>query len=68
MLERLALIREAEDLAHNPPPRLEDAVRELRRQWKRVGPVPKAQSDYVWERFNQGCDQAMAAGVPTETE
>jgi hypothetical protein len=55
---KLALIAEAEALANDPGSHQEDAVIGLRGRWKRIGPVPRAQSDYVWERFNAACDAA----------
>ncbi len=29
----------------------------LQKQWKRIGPVPRKQSDEVWKRFRGACDQ-----------
>jgi hypothetical protein len=29
---------------------------ELQKQWKKVGPVPRKQSDEVWNRFRAACD------------
>ena len=29
----------------------------LQKQWKKVGPVPKKQSDEVWKRFRTACDE-----------
>ncbi len=58
-LERkLELIGEAESLAGKSlsPEHLQEAVRDLHRKWRRIGPVPRAQADYVWERFNQACN------------
>ena len=56
---KLALIAEAEELALAPGADQEDAVSKLRANWKRIGPVPRAQSDYVWDRFNEACDTAL---------
>lgn len=28
----------------------------LQKQWKKIGPVPKKQSDQVWKRFRSACD------------
>jgi len=55
---KLALIADAEELAKDPGGHQQGAVSALRGQWKRIGPVPRAQSDYVWERFNAACDAA----------
>ena len=56
---KLALIASAEELAHTPGSQNENKINELFRQWKRIGPVPRAQSDYVWERFSTACDTAV---------
>ncbi|HAO99939.1 MAG TPA: hypothetical protein DCQ83_07855 [Fibrobacteres bacterium] len=61
---KLALIADAEELAHDPGSHNTDTVRKLFQQWKRIGPVPRAQSDYVWERFSTACDTAV--GKTTE--
>lgn len=55
---KLALIADAEALAKDPGAHQQGAVSALRGQWKRIGPVPRAQSDFVWERFNAACDAA----------
>lgn len=47
---KLGLIEEAESLANNPEGAANRA-RALQREWRRIGPVPRAQSDYVWRRF-----------------
>lgn len=57
--EKLALIAHAEELALDPARRHEASVEELRRDWKRIGPVPRAQSDYVWDRFHAACEAAV---------
>ena len=33
-----------------------DAIKGLQRQWKDIGPVPRAKSDSVWRRFRKACD------------
>lgn len=59
-LERkLDLIAEAEELARNPGPGTARRAEQLQREWKRIGAVPRAQSDYVWRRFQ---DAMLAAG------
>lgn len=59
-LERkLDLIAEAEDLARNPGPGAARRAEQLQREWKRIGAVPRAQSDYVWRRFQ---DAMIALG------
>ena len=56
---KLALISEADELAMNPGPHNLETVRKMFQEWKRIGPVPRAQSDYVWERFSSACDTAV---------
>ena len=31
-------------------------LRDLQRQWKEIGPVPKEKSDELWQRFRMACD------------
>ena len=59
---KLALIEEAEALASASPEAAAQKVRVLQRDWRRIGPVPRAQSDYVWRRFNAACD--AVGGTP----
>jgi len=35
-------------------------IKELQGQWKKIGPVPRAQSDAVWKRFRKACDAFFA--------
>jgi hypothetical protein len=59
-LERkLELIEEAEALARNPGQDSSRRAAGLQNEWRRVGAVPRAQSDYVWRRFMDACNQAM---------
>ncbi len=55
---KLALIESADQLATQPGEQQVPAIIQLRRQWKSIGPVPRAQSDYVWKRFNTACETA----------
>jgi hypothetical protein len=55
---KLALIAEAEGLSAEGGENHSRTVEELKKRWKRVGPVPRAQSDYVRERFEAACAQA----------
>ncbi len=32
-------------------------ITELQQQWKEIGPVPREDSDAVWERFRNSCDE-----------
>jgi hypothetical protein len=69
-LERkLDLIAEAENLAQNPGEGAARHVQALQRDWRRIGPVPRAQSEYIFKRFTDACDAAMGAsqeGGPSE--
>lgn len=38
-----------------------DALIELQKQWKQIGPVPKKDSDAVWKRFRAACDHFFTA-------
>lgn len=58
--EKLALIAEAEELAHRAGLANLPVVQDLQRRWKRAGAVPRAQIDYVNERFQKACDAALA--------
>jgi hypothetical protein len=65
---KLALIEEAEELLRSEAGshEREDFVGGARRDWKRIGPVPRAQSQYVWDRFNDACD-ALLGKAPQPT-
>ncbi len=56
--KKLELIADAESLARNPGPEAARHATNLQREWRRVGAVPRAQSDYVWRRFMDACNQA----------
>jgi Domain of Unknown Function (DUF349) len=64
--QKLALIEEADKLAADPGEHQVQVVIQLRRQWKRIGPVPRAQSDYVWKRFNTACETAAGGALTDE--
>lgn len=38
-----------------------DALIEFQKQWKTIGPVPKKESEAVWKRFRNACDQFFKA-------
>ncbi|HKP94710.1 MAG TPA: DUF349 domain-containing protein [Fibrobacteria bacterium] len=57
--KKLDLIADAESLARNPGPESARHAAALQREWRRIGAVPRAQSDYVWRRFMDACNQAM---------
>lgn len=58
--KKLELIADADALAQNPGEDVARRVQALQREWKRIGAVPPAQSDYVWKRFTEACEQALA--------
>ena len=62
--KKLEIIAEAESLSGRSGEAVLQKVRVLQRDWRRIGPVPRAQSDYVWQRFNDACNHALedAAG------
>ena len=43
-------------------------VKHLRHLWKEVGAVPRDQSDKIWKRFNNACDQVFAFGRKDQVE
>ncbi len=57
--KKLDLIADAESLARNPGPESSRHTANLQREWRRIGAVPRAQSDYVWRRFTDACNAAM---------
>ena len=57
--KKLDIIAEAESLVQNRSSDAISRIRNLQREWKRIGAVPRAQSDYVWQRFTDACDQIL---------
>lgn len=56
-----ALCDRAEELAASETPaEHREEIRELRRQWKAIGPVPKSKARRLWNRFRRACNQVMA--------
>jgi hypothetical protein len=33
-----------------------DILRDIQNEWKKIGPVPKEQSDIIWKRFQNACN------------
>jgi hypothetical protein len=70
--KKLELIEEAERLAQSPGEGAANRARALQRDWRRIGPVPRAQSDYVWRRFTTALSAVLGeggvAGSESETE
>jgi hypothetical protein len=53
-----ALCEKAEALAESTDwVKTADDLRRLQAEWKQVGPVPRAQSRKIWNRFRQPCDR-----------
>jgi hypothetical protein len=53
-----ALCEKAEALAESTDwAATADELRRLQAEWKEVGPVPRAQSRKIWNRFRQPCDR-----------
>jgi hypothetical protein len=53
-----ALCEKAEALADSTEwVKTADELRRLQAEWKQVGPVPRAQSRKIWDRFRQPCDR-----------
>lgn len=55
--QKEALCQEAEKLVAAPLPGQEGKIQELQAQWKTIGPVPKEQSEPLWQRFRGACDR-----------
>ncbi len=62
-LERkLEIITEAESIANaEKSEEGQKRMRDLQRNWKRIGPVPQAQNEFVWKRFRTACDTVLGA-------
>ena len=56
-----ALVRQAEMLAASENPMVHaEAVRQLQRDWKAIGSVPKARANATWNRFRKACNKVLA--------
>ncbi len=51
LCEKAEALSESEDWAETA-----DVIKGLQREWRNVGPVPRAKSDAIWRRFRTGCD------------
>ena len=55
--KKVALCEKAEALKDSTEWRkTAEALAELQKEWRAIGPVPKRQSDAVWRRFQAACD------------
>jgi Domain of Unknown Function (DUF349) len=55
--QKKSLIERAQQLHGDEDSRAAiDAVKELQRKWKEVGPVPRDEDHRLWEEFRQHCD------------
>ncbi len=58
LVKKIALCEEAESHSESEDwKRTSKVIRELQEKWKLIGPVPKPQSESIWQRFRQACDQ-----------
>jgi len=57
LAQKEALCKRAEELSQsNRFKDTHEALKELREEWKKIGPAPREVSDAVWERFNKAFD------------
>lgn len=58
MAKKLDLCEKAEALKNSEEwKKTADALVELQRQWKEIGPVTRKKSEQVWKRFRAACDE-----------
>lgn len=50
------LCEEAEQLAADPQLDYPGHFKRLQSEWKKIGPVPRKNSDTIWKRFRKACD------------
>ncbi len=56
--KKMALIEKAEALKDSEDWKAtSDALIELQRQWKEIGPVTRKKSEQIWRRFRAACDE-----------
>ena len=54
---KIAMCEKAEELAESTDwESTAVALKQLQAEWKKVGPIPRRQSDKVWKRFRGACD------------
>ena len=41
-----------------------DEIKQLQREWRTIGPVPRKQSDAIWKRFRAACDHFFERRKP----
>lgn len=59
LAQKIKLCEEIEAIANDPKPDQGGRVRELQAAWKAAGPVPKDESEAIWQRFKAGQDRFM---------
>ncbi len=60
-----AILRQAEMLAASENPQAHvEAVRQLQRDWKAIGPVPQKKAKPVWNRFRKACGKVLGKKKP----
>lgn len=58
LAKKISLCEQAEELQDSTDwKKASDALIALQAKWKTIGPVPKRQSDAVWNRFRAACDK-----------
>ncbi|HXV60673.1 MAG TPA: DUF349 domain-containing protein, partial [Vicinamibacteria bacterium] len=55
LIERVEALKDSEDWL-----RTADTIKEIQREWKRIGPLPPDVSDEMWGRFRAACDHFFA--------
>ena len=54
---KIALIEKVENLKESEDwDKTKNAIIQLQKQWKQIGPIPRKKSDAVWKRFRSACD------------
>ena len=61
-----ALLESAE--AQENPKAVSDQLKVMQEDWKKIGPVPRAENDKVWTRFRTACDKFFVARKETFTK
>jgi len=58
MQKKIALCEQAEALKDSEEwKKTSDALIELQKQWKEIGPVSRKKSEQIWKRFRAACDE-----------
>lgn len=74
LLKKQKLVEDAEALvasAADDPPAAEAKAKDLQREWKKIGQVPREHADAIWDRFRAAVDRVFNPPVeplPPEVE